>query len=83
MKTINVIHGSLYLVGLIHTWTASRSALGCLLKTEFCIKYLSLTLLQKKINKLKYIKAIFRDLPPDLELDLLEQDPSCPTKFLS
>ena len=37
----------------------------------------------EKSNKLKYIKAIFSDLPPDLELDLLEQDPSCPTNFIS
>ena len=25
----------------------------------------------------------FNDLPQDLEMDLLEQDPSCPTKFLT
>ena len=69
-----------YLSGLIHTWTASRSALGCFQKTEFCFKYCKFNFIT---NKLKSMKKIFRDLPPDLELDLLEQDPSCPTKFLT
>ena len=35
-----------------------------------------------KSDKLKYTKN-FNDLPLDLEMDLLEQDPSCPTKFLT
>ena len=35
----------------------------------------------EKSNKLKYIKAIFSGLPPDLELDLLEQDPTVQPNF--
>ena len=37
----------------------------------------------EKIQQVEIHKTIFSDLPPDLELDLLEQDPSCPTKFLT
>ena len=81
MKAYNVCFWSLYLDGLIHTWTASRSTPGWFQKTKYCFKYQSLTLLQNKSNKLKYIKAIFSGLPPDLELDLLEQDPTVQPNF--
>ena len=64
MKTYNVCHCSLYLDSLIHTWTASSSlqiSSRVPPKTEYCFKYLSLTLLQKKSDKMKYKKAIFSD----------------------
>ena len=58
MKAYNVCHWSLYLDGLIHTWKASRSTLGCLQKTGFCFKYINWTSLQIKSKMLIYTKAI-------------------------
>ena len=81
MKAYNVRHWSLYLDSLIHTWTASSSLQ---INPRMFPKDIILFFISKFnfiTEKLKYINANFSDLPPDLELDLLEQDPSCPTNF--
>ena len=42
-----------------------------------------LNIITDKIRQVEIHKGNFNDLPQDLEMDLLEQDPSCPTKFLT
>ena len=86
MKAYNVCHLNLYLDGLIHTWTASsrlRINPRVILKDKILFLISKSNFITEKSNKLKYIKAIFSDLPPDLELELLEQDQSCPAKILT